>query len=150
MVQPDGFLYKHDVFTATYPGKAPDEVTKDIAENLVRFETFFLNFVDGHEVRAAAVERLSVAHNMNTVRRIAYFEGAALAVLGACMVPVVVTANVATARSTVFGKGVVKAKTDVVRHVHNEGGVYNALTPDECDALVMARYAAIRYGATTQ
>jgi Holliday junction resolvasome RuvABC endonuclease subunit len=149
-VQEDGFAMRAATFVAVYgKSKKPEDVTKDISENLIRFESFFLSFVEGLNIKAAVVERLSVAHNMNTVRRIAYFEGAALASLAATMVPIIAQTNVSTARAHVFGKGVAKAKTDVVRIVRGWGGVYEQLTEDECDALVMARYAAIRYGAST-
>lgn len=106
----------------------------EIPEKLKAFTKNLAVYLMAQRVGNAAVELLSVQHNMDTVRKIAYFEGAALLACSEAGIPVE-SMRTTQARKRVFGKG--NAKKEEVRALL-EKRFSRHLSPDEADALTLA------------
>jgi Holliday junction resolvasome RuvABC endonuclease subunit len=93
------------------------------------------SFLSGITIRCAGVEQLSVTHNMDTVRKIAYFEAISLATLAGRV-------KNTTAKKKVLGKGNLNKEKarEALEHIHGR-----TFEPDEADALLFAEYARRTY-----
>jgi Holliday junction resolvasome RuvABC endonuclease subunit len=104
-----------------------------LATNLAMFAARCSILLQELDVPVIRIERVSVTMNLNTVRKIAYFEAAAM--IAAAGRAKVVQCNVGSARKAVFGHGGMK-KVEAAERIRALYG--DELTLDECDAIVMA------------
>lgn len=123
-----------DIQTWDVRGHKGKWLQEEIPGKLDAFAKNLAAYLIAKKVDRAVVELLSVTHNMDTVRKIAYFEGAALLACAAARIPVE-SMRTTQARKLVFGKG--NIGKDEVRIVLEEM-FQRRLTPDEADALVLA------------
>lgn len=114
----------------------------EIPGKLSDFEDRLAGFIASHPITDAAVEQLSVAHNMDTVRKIAYFEAACLMV---CWRGIgnVHSVKTTTARKLVLGHGGLSKEK---AHPLLESLAGRKLDPDEADAYLFALYAEAMWG----
>lgn len=134
------------VFTAEWdvrghPGKWQAD---ELPIALWRYQKKLDGFLRELRPAVAAIEQLSVSHNMDTVRKIAYFEAASII---ACMRKKVAVYSVktTTARKRVLGKGNI-TKPDTIPMLESLIGA--KLGPDEADAVLFAMYAQEEYNST--
>lgn len=104
-----------------------------LATNLAMFAAKVSILLQELEVEEVHVERVSSSMNLDTVRKIAYYEAAAMiACAGRAKV---VQMNISSARKAYFGKGNID-KHLAIDHIRAEFGQH--LTPDECEAIMYA------------
>jgi Holliday junction resolvasome RuvABC endonuclease subunit len=126
-------------YESSFLWPTPQKDTKDddqLAHALLMFEVFLAGFC-ADKVDRVVIERVSVSWNVNTIRRIAYFESAALRY--AARINAKVTLIQATsARRVVLGKGTLSKEAcgDLVRQALKKP----KLSLDECDAYVLAMH----------
>lgn len=108
---------------------------KPLASNIAAFALRVESVIGKHRVNKVMIEKVSVSWNVNTIRKIAYFESAAMLSASMNSVPSELI-NVTSARKKVLGNGglsKVESNT-MIRDMLKD----QLLGPDECDAILLA------------
>jgi Holliday junction resolvasome RuvABC endonuclease subunit len=104
-----------------------------IASQMMLFHKMFTVLCKKHKPRIVVVEKVSVSWNLDTVRKIAYYEAIAMLVAEKHKATVL-QINVGSARKKALGKNMPKeAAAEVVREKYGQ-----LLSLDETDAIVCA------------
>lgn len=130
IVQDGRTLLTHTTFTA--------DKAHTLSHNMWEFHKQLHKLAMLYKPRRFVVERVSVSWNVNTIRRIAYYEAMAMIVAERRRAEVV-QMNVSQARKRVLGAGNA-TKADVTREMSLRWSVN--LTPDEADAALLALAAS--------
>lgn len=126
------------VYTATWDarGHKGKWLPGEIPARLAATGDWLIQLLADLNVKRAVVEEVSVSHNMDTVRKIAYFESVCMLSCAMLKLPVL-SVKTTSARKAVLGKGNLKKEQ---AHPMLEKLAGRGLMPDEADALLFAYY----------
>jgi len=129
----------------------------DLASALSRAAYKVISIIDDWKPDAVVIEQIGVEQNVNTVRKIAYFEGVAIAVVGAYEMPLfrpyASTSRTRVTKHIMGTSAGIRSKDDTAKLIREHLGKTEmhlptprsrvevpVFTDDETDAYVLARY----------
>lgn len=110
--------------------------TRSLPGNLAAFALEVEKLCGKHKVEKVMIEKVSVSWNVNTIRKIAYFEAAAMLAAKMNGVDKIEQINVTSARKKVLGNGGLSKieSNELIRKKVND----QLMGPDEADAVLLA------------